>query len=239
MTEGLGASAGERTADRLGYRAGYYSRGLVTRIGKLELRVPRDREGRFSTDLFDRYQRSEKALVSALAEMYGQGVSTRKVKMITEALCGHTFSASTISRINKSLDAVLHGVDDDLGALLREAGGVGYLLDERRLRQAAVGHGFGCRQEPDSDQGRGCSTWLWRRSSRHCCCCRMVCSTAGATSLPTSKTINQLEPTSKNRSASEWSVPASHCPRAMPDVTPDAINAAYRHGERFMAQRFT
>ena len=104
MTETVGAGPGERTADRTGYRSGYYSRGLVTRIGKLELRVPRDREGRFSTELFDRYQRSEKALVSALAEMYVQGVSTRKVKAITEELCGHTFSASTISRINKSLE---------------------------------------------------------------------------------------------------------------------------------------
>ena len=107
MTEALGAGPGERTADRVGYRSGYYSRGLVPRIGKLELRVPRDREGRFSTALFARYQRSEKALVSALAEMYVQGVSTRKVKAITEELCGHTFSASTVSRINKSLDALL------------------------------------------------------------------------------------------------------------------------------------
>ena len=82
-------NAGERTAVRTGYRSGYYSRGLVTRVGKLELRVPRDREGRFSTELFDRFQRSEKALVSALAEMYVQGVSTRKVKAVTEELCGH------------------------------------------------------------------------------------------------------------------------------------------------------
>jgi putative transposase len=107
MTDTLGARSGERTGERLGYRAGYYTRGLVTRIGKLELRVPRDREGRFSTELFARYQRSEKALVSALAEMYVQGVSTRKVKAITEELCGHTFSASTISRINASLDGLL------------------------------------------------------------------------------------------------------------------------------------
>lgn len=107
MTEIVGAGRGERSPGRLGYRAGYYQRGLVTRIGKLELRVPRDREGRFSTELFERYQRSEKALVSALAEMYVQGVSTRKVKAITEELCGHAFSASTISRINKSLDATL------------------------------------------------------------------------------------------------------------------------------------
>ena len=107
MTEAVGAGPGERSAGRTGYRAGYYSRGLVTRIGKLELRVPRDREGRFSTELFERYQRSEKALVSALAEMYVQGVSTRKVKAITEELCGHAFSASTISQINKGLDGAL------------------------------------------------------------------------------------------------------------------------------------
>jgi putative transposase len=69
--------------------------------------VPRDRDGRFSTELFERYQRSEKALVSALAEMYVQGVSTRKVKAITEELCGHSFSASAISAINKGLDAGL------------------------------------------------------------------------------------------------------------------------------------
>ncbi|KIG05175.1 IS256 family transposase [Caballeronia concitans] len=107
MTELLGASPNERTETRSGYRAGYYGRGLVTRIGKLELRVPRDRHGEFSTALFERYARSEKALVAALAEMYVQGVSTRKVKAITEELCGHSFSASAISAINKGLDATL------------------------------------------------------------------------------------------------------------------------------------
>src|SRR5690606_4393196 len=80
---------------------------LITRIGKIELRVPRDRNGEFSTALFERFQRSEKALVAALAEMYVQGVSTRKVKAITEELCGHSFSASAISSINKGLDETL------------------------------------------------------------------------------------------------------------------------------------
>lgn len=107
MSEFLGATPSERTVARQGYRAGHYSRGLITRIGKLELRVPRDRQGQFSTAIFERYQRSEKALVAALAEMYVQGVSTRKVKAITEELCGHQFSASTISVINKSLDESL------------------------------------------------------------------------------------------------------------------------------------
>jgi putative transposase len=104
MTDALGAAKGERSGGRLGYRSGYYGRTLITRVGKLELRVPQDRNGRFSTDLFERYQRCERALVTTLAEMYVQGVSTRKVKAITEELCGHSFSASAISTINKRLD---------------------------------------------------------------------------------------------------------------------------------------
>jgi putative transposase len=107
MEQAIGAEKGERTPTRLGYRSGYYSRTLLTRVGKLELRVPQDREGRFRTEVFERYQRSEKALVGALAEMYVQGVSTRKVKAITEELCGHEFSASSISRINQTLDEEL------------------------------------------------------------------------------------------------------------------------------------
>ena len=107
MTDALGAEKGEPTAARLGYRSGYYSPTLVTRVGKLELRVPQDRDGRFSTELFERYQRSEQALVATLAEMYVQGVSTRKVKAITEELCGHAFSASAVSAINKRLDESL------------------------------------------------------------------------------------------------------------------------------------
>jgi len=107
MDEALGAGKWERTEGRQGYRSGYYGRTLVTRVGKLELRVPQDRHGRFSTEVFERYQRSEKALVSCLSEMYVQGVSTRKVKAVTEQLCGHEFSASTISRINAKLDGEL------------------------------------------------------------------------------------------------------------------------------------
>src|SRR6201981_3313615 len=107
MSEALGAEKGERTVGRQGYRSGYYGRTLITRVGKLELRVPQDRAGRFSTELFERYQRSERALVAALAEMYVQGVSTRKVKAITEELCGHSFSASSISTMNQRLDVSL------------------------------------------------------------------------------------------------------------------------------------
>lgn len=107
MTELLGVAKSVRGEERHGYRSGYYDRKLNTRVGTIELRVPQDRLGRFSTEVFERYQRSEKALVAALVEMYVQGVSTRKVKAITEELCGHEFSASTISRVNTNLDAAL------------------------------------------------------------------------------------------------------------------------------------
>ena len=63
MSEAVGAQKGERVEGRLGYRSGYYPRGLVTRVGKLELRVPQDRQGRFSTEVFERYQRSENAML--------------------------------------------------------------------------------------------------------------------------------------------------------------------------------
>lgn len=107
MEETLQAGKGEQRESRLGYRSGYYGRSLVTRVGKLELRVPQDRGGHFRTEVFERYQRSEKALVASLMEMYIQGVSTRKVKAITEELCGHEFSASTISGVVKKLDEEL------------------------------------------------------------------------------------------------------------------------------------
>jgi putative transposase len=69
MTDALGAAKRERTVGRNGYRSGYYGRSLITRVGQLELRVPQDRTGQFATELFARYQRSERALVAALAEM--------------------------------------------------------------------------------------------------------------------------------------------------------------------------
>jgi transposase-like protein len=107
MATAIGAEKGERIEGRLSYRSGYYPRSLITRVGKLELRVPQDRNGRFSTEIFERDQRREKALVAALTEMYIQGVSTRKVKAISEELGGHSFSASAISGFNKKLDEEL------------------------------------------------------------------------------------------------------------------------------------
>jgi putative transposase len=77
MSEAIGAAKGERPRPGC-HTAAVTSRSLITRVGTLELRVPQDRRGRFSTELFERYQRSEKALVGTLAEMYVQGVSMRK-----------------------------------------------------------------------------------------------------------------------------------------------------------------
>src|ERR687886_2686212 len=99
MTHRIGAAPYERTERRTGQRNGYKRRTLRTRVGTLDLLVPQDREGTFSTRLFSRYQRNEKALVLALMEMYVEGVSTRKVAEVTEALCGTSFSRSLVSRL--------------------------------------------------------------------------------------------------------------------------------------------
>src|SRR5215203_6659895 len=107
MTEHIGAAPYERVQGRTGHRNGHKPRMLRTRVGTLNLLVPQDREGTFSTCLFARYQRNEKALVLALMEMYVEGVSTRKVKDITEALCGTSFSKSLISSLAGSLDSEL------------------------------------------------------------------------------------------------------------------------------------
>src|SRR5687768_187625 len=107
MTEHVGAAPYERAENRKGHRNGHKPRTLRTRVGTLNLLVPQDREGTFSTKLFARYQRNEKALCLALMEMYVEGVSTRKVKDVTEALCGTSFSKSTVSHLAAGLDAEL------------------------------------------------------------------------------------------------------------------------------------
>ncbi len=155
MSEALQAAKSERTSERLGYRSGYYPRALVTRVGKLELRVPQDRQGRFSTAVFERYSRSEKALFSALAQLYILGVSTRKVKRITEELCGHAFSASTVSRINQTLDEPYpYLILDARYERVREGGYI-----RKRAVQVAIGI---------NDEGRRCvlAVELANRESR-------------------------------------------------------------------------
>src|SRR3954468_17028134 len=107
MTAHLRAEPYERSPERRGYRNGYKPRQLNTRVGTLSLQIPQDRDGTFSTQLFARYQRNEKALVLALMEMYVEGVSTRNVREITEVLCGTSFSKSLVSELAGQLDTEL------------------------------------------------------------------------------------------------------------------------------------
>lgn len=107
VTEVVGAAPYERSEDRTCYRNGTRPRQMKTRIGTLELLVPRVRNGEFSPELFERYQRNEQALVLGMMEMVIQGVSTRKVTKITEELCGTSFSKSTISKLCENLDPIV------------------------------------------------------------------------------------------------------------------------------------
>lgn len=106
-TEQLQALPYERSEYRTAYRNGNRERELTTRIGSLTLKVPRHRNGNFSTDLFHSYQRSEQALILSMMEMVVNGVSTRKVQNITEELCGKKFSKSTVSNLCKNLDPLV------------------------------------------------------------------------------------------------------------------------------------
>ena len=103
-TEQLGVENYQRSGSRKDYRNGMRTRSLVTRIGKLELEVPRHRNTPFKTVLFENYQRNEQALISTMMEMVIQGVSTRNIQKVTEELCGESFSKSTVSEICKELD---------------------------------------------------------------------------------------------------------------------------------------
>jgi len=104
----IGAGPYERKKDRRGYRNGSYTRSLLTRVGRIDLQVCRDREGVFQSEMFHRYQRSEQALVISMIEMYLQGVSTRKVSHIVEDLCGVEISRSQVSRLTGELDKNLN-----------------------------------------------------------------------------------------------------------------------------------
>ena len=136
MTEHLGAAPYERAEGRTGHRNGYKPRALRTRVGTLNLLVPQDREGTFSTRLFSRYQRNEKALCLALMEMYVEGVSTRKVKNVTEELCGTSFSKSLVSSLAGSLDSELAAWRDRR----LEAESYPYVFVDARYEKVRVHH---------------------------------------------------------------------------------------------------
>ncbi|AZB41550.1 IS256 family transposase [Bacillus sp. FJAT-42376] len=106
--EHLNADAYERTSGRTDYRNGYYERDFLVSIGKINLKVPRTRNGEFSTSVFEKYKRADQALVLSMMEMVVNGVSTRKVTKIMEQLCGESVSKSLVSSITKKLDPIVN-----------------------------------------------------------------------------------------------------------------------------------
>jgi transposase-like protein len=101
----LGVGWGESSPKRKGYRNGSYTRDLVTTSGRLEdLQVPRDREGQFHTQVFERYRRYEPQVAQGLTDMFVAGTSTHKVGEVAQTLLGVAPSASAISRLNQDLE---------------------------------------------------------------------------------------------------------------------------------------
>jgi len=134
----LGAGPYERTEDRVGYANGYKPRTQKTRVGKLNLRVPQvrgledDQEG-FYPSVLNRGERSERALTLAIAEMYVQGVSTRKVSAVLEELCGLDITSPQVSRAAAKLDEGLEAWR------ARDLGQVPYLILDARYEKVRVG----------------------------------------------------------------------------------------------------
>lgn len=127
--EVLQAGHYERTPHRTGQANGFKDKTVNSRIGKLELRVPQTRNVKFYPSAIERGERSERALKLAVAEMYVQGVSTRKVKEVTEQLCGLDISSSQVSRASQLLDEELQAWRN------RELGRVRYMILDARYEK--------------------------------------------------------------------------------------------------------
>lgn len=98
----------DRTKNRHDYRNGYYERELILNIGTINLKVPRTRSGEFSTEIFEKYQRCDQALLLSMTEMVINGVSTLKVTNIVKQLCGKSVSKSFVSNLTKKLDPIVN-----------------------------------------------------------------------------------------------------------------------------------
>jgi transposase-like protein len=133
----LGAAPYERSAERRGHANGFKPKTVNSRLGKLELRVPQTRGVEFYPTALERGERSERALKLAVAEMYVQGVSTRKVQQITQELCGLDVSSSQVSRAAALLDEELEAWRN------RPLGRTPYLILDARYEK--VRHGGGVR----------------------------------------------------------------------------------------------
>ena len=129
----LQAEQYERTEDRKGHANGYKPKTVKTRVGEITFAVPQVREGGFYPSALEKGLRSERALTITLAEMYVQGVSTRKVKAITEQLCGVEVSAEQVSRATAQLDEVLQEWRE------RPLGEIQYLYVDARYEKVQIG----------------------------------------------------------------------------------------------------
>ncbi|MEB7724271.1 IS256 family transposase [Mammaliicoccus fleurettii] len=94
----------QKNPKRIAQRNGYYERDFMMPVGKIHLKVPRTRDGEFTTDVFEQYTRSDQSLILAMMEAYINGVSTRNITKIVEALSGESVSKSTISEVMKNID---------------------------------------------------------------------------------------------------------------------------------------
>lgn len=159
----LQAQLHERTDQRRGYANGYKPKTVMSRVGQLTLAVPQVREGDFYPNSLEKGLRSERALKLALAEMYVQGVSTRKVAAITEELCGFAVSSSMVSRATATLDEALAAWRE------RPLGAYRYLFLDARYEHvrhggavvsAAVLIATGIREDNGKREVLGCSVAL-------------------------------------------------------------------------------
>ena len=142
-SEYIGAEPYERTEQRRSYSNGFKDKTVDSRLGKLALKVPQTRDGDFYPSALERGERSERALKLAVAEMYVQGVSTRKVAKITSELCGLDVTSTQVSRAAKLLD-------DELEAWRnRPIEEIEYLIVDARYEKVRV-----------SGSVRDCAVWI-------------------------------------------------------------------------------
>jgi transposase-like protein len=135
----LGVGPYERSEKRIDQANGFKPKTIATRVGDIELSIPQVRESGFYPKSLEKGERSERALRLALAEMYIQGVSTRKVQNITEQLCGFEVSSTQVSKASKELDDILEKWRD------RPLGGCPYvILDARYEKVREGGHVVDC-----------------------------------------------------------------------------------------------
>jgi putative transposase len=128
----LGAAPYERTHERRSHANGFKPKNVNSRLGQLNLQVPQTRDGNFYPDVLEKGERSEKALKLAIAEMYVQGVSTRKVAKITEELCGLNVTSTQVSRAATLLDEELNAWRN------RPLGAVEYLILDARYEKVRI-----------------------------------------------------------------------------------------------------